>query len=347
MPATIDEALDILRDTGPEFGGGLSNHGPMAAEALFALGRPDAVIPWVERYKRRLQESPDARSPIPREAWKEALGDVRRVGDWIALFDRELTGAAWPEVLREWVPRLAPGLMAGATHGLIRTAHAVRSLAAGETAERRHELAGGLGYWAARYQELPGRPGAGNGRRLPAEALAEVERVNGPEYLPRGLIFQAVRGLDEQPSFAGAIDLVDTAGDLPDFISNLTETFAGVYLANPRDPIGFIHSVTAPSALRILAPYLSDADARLAARYAWQACAALYAWYGVLPPDPGSAPIGAEGGRDELADRAVASDDEHAIKFTEACLREHALNPQPVYLAAARDASERLRRAWS
>ena len=54
MTTTIDEALELLEETGPEFGGGLANHGPMAAEALFVLGRGEAVVPWVERYKRRL-----------------------------------------------------------------------------------------------------------------------------------------------------------------------------------------------------------------------------------------------------------------------------------------------------
>ena len=58
MPSTIDEALELLEDTGPEFGGGLANHGPMASEALIELGRADAVIPWVERYKSRLQDHP-------------------------------------------------------------------------------------------------------------------------------------------------------------------------------------------------------------------------------------------------------------------------------------------------
>ena len=344
VSATIDDALQILKDTGPEFGGGLSNHGPMAAEALLALGRADAVIPWVERYKRRLQDHPGARNPIATETWREALGDIGRVGDWVAYFVRELSEARWQQVLRAWVPRLAPGLMAGATHGLIRTGHAARSLAAGETAERRHELAEGLAYWAARYQELPGRPGAPKGLRLPAEALADVSLANGPDYLPRGLISQAVKGLDAQPSFSGVIDLVDTAGDISAFVSNLTETFAHVYLANPRDPIGFIHSVTAPSALRMLAPYLSDADARLAARYAWQACAALYAWYGVSPPALAPASSDVDGHREDLIDRAVASGDEHAIKFTEACLREHALNRQPAYVSAALDATRRLGR---
>jgi len=35
---------------------------------------------------------------------------------------------------------------------------------------------------------------------------------------------------------------------------------------------------------------------------------------------------------------AIANGDEHAIKFTEACLREHELTPSPAYLAAARHA---------
>jgi len=134
---------------------------------------------------------------------------------------------------------------------------------------------------------------------------AEVQRVNGPDYVPRGLIFQAVSGLEDQPSFAGVINLAGTAGDLSAFVSNLTETFARVYLANPRHPIGFVHSVTAPSALRMLAPYLAQSDVRLAARYAWQACAALYAWYGVDPPVAGPATIAIGGDREELVDRAV------------------------------------------
>ena len=48
MAATIDEALEILPRTGPDVVGGHSNHGPMVAEALFAQGPPDSVIPWEE-----------------------------------------------------------------------------------------------------------------------------------------------------------------------------------------------------------------------------------------------------------------------------------------------------------
>ncbi|MCI0444236.1 hypothetical protein L0152_13625, partial [bacterium] len=51
----MDEALEMLAATGPEYQGGLANHGPMASEALIAMGRPDAVVNWVERYKKSLQ----------------------------------------------------------------------------------------------------------------------------------------------------------------------------------------------------------------------------------------------------------------------------------------------------
>jgi Questin oxidase-like len=277
MPVTIDDALDILHRTGPDLVNGNSNHGPMVAEALCALGRPESVNPWLEGYKNRFQDRPQPHTPIAPEVWQEALGERGRSADWVDFFDRQLAEAPWQTVLQTWVPHLAAGLMAAATHGLIRTGHAVRSLVAGETPQRLHELAEGLGYWAACYQVLPGRPSGSHSKHSPREAVQYVGRIHGPGFDPRGAIVQQVKGLDEHPEFATTIDLVDTASDLSRYISELTETFAGIYLANPTGLIAFVHAVTAPSALRLLAPYLTDADARLAARYAWQACAGVYA----------------------------------------------------------------------
>ena len=68
MTTTIDEVLDILHRTGPEFGGGLANHGPMVAEAMLALGRPEAVLSWVERYKSRLLDRPAHSQPFSLDA---------------------------------------------------------------------------------------------------------------------------------------------------------------------------------------------------------------------------------------------------------------------------------------
>jgi hypothetical protein len=342
MSTTLDEALDILHRTGPDLVGGNSNHGPMVAEALCTLGRPDAVLPWIEKYKSRCQDRPQPHNLIAPEDWRESLGDRSRGADWVAFFDRELATAPWPEVLRAWVPHLAPGLWAAATHGLIRTGHAVRSLTATTTPQRLQELAEGLGYWAARYQELPGKPSGHHAGHSPSGALQHVKRLHGPDFDASGSIVQQIKGLDDRPEFTEVVDLVDTAGDLSWFISDLTETWAGVYLANPKGLIAFVHAVTAPSALRLLAPYLTEADAQRAARYAWQACAAIYAWYATSPLPSRSALTPPTEEPEALIDRAVAAGGAHTIKFTEACLREYAWYPAPVYLVAARDAADRV-----
>jgi hypothetical protein len=250
----IDEVLARYATTGPEFGPGLSNHGPMATEALVTLGRPEAIDTWTDWYLTRLTDHPQARNPIDDANWREALGDLSRAGDWIAYFDREVQQRPWRDLLETWVVRLAPGMLAGATHGILRTAHAVRTLATGETPPRLHEFAEGLGYWAARYQLLPGVIGDAGAMDV-AAAIGLVPQVPA-ERRRGGMIFDAVRAVADI-EFAPAINLValDPAHDV---VSEITRTFVRQYLANAgHASIGFIHTVTAPSALRILAPHLS------------------------------------------------------------------------------------------
>jgi hypothetical protein len=342
VSATIDEALELLEDTGPEFAGGLANHGPMAAEALVRLGRADAMVPWVERYRTRLQEHPSARDAIAANEWREALGQGDRVGDWIVFFQRELAESRWEDVLDTWVGRFAPGIIASATHGVIRTGHAARSLSQGVTPLRLHELAEGLGYWAARYMLLPGTPTGSSAALRPSEAVARIEMLPQEKRALRSTITKGLLGLYEFPEFAPAIDLVDPAGDGSAFLSDLTETFARVYLANHRLVIHFIHAVTGPSAVRLLAPHIRQETTELALRYAWQAAAALYSAAASAPPvaDVEADPVDWDG----IVDQAVGTGDEHAIKFAEACLREYELNPSAVFPAAAKDAASLLGR---
>ena len=341
MAITIDEVLDRLSFAGAELVNGNANHGPMAAEALFALGRDDAVLPWVDGYRGRLTHRPSRSIAIEPEDWRQYLGARERLGDWIGLFENELSERPWQEVVERWVPRLAPGLIAAATHGLIRTGHAVRSLAKEETAQRKGELAQGLGFWAARYHTLPGGPTPADAGLTTRDGLGRVERLHGPDFDGSGSIAEQIKGMEDHPEFAPAIGLVHTGGDLSGFISNLTETFAGLYLANHKYPIAFVHTVTAPSALRMLIPYLEEDDARLAARYAWQACAAIYSWYSTVPPEEYPVLAMPSESREELIDRAVKAGGAHSIKFTEACLREYSLNPNPIYLIAALDGTKR------
>jgi hypothetical protein len=344
--ATLDDALEAMSAYGPDLANGLTSHGPMAAEALCALGRPGAVLPWVERYRRGMLPRPTARARIVPERWRDALAHEDRFTDWSASFADELSEAPWRVVLDRWVHRLAPGICASATHGVIRVGHAVRGLGESESPRRVRELADALASWASTYQELPARTGATAGRMSPRDAITEVSVV--PPDLRRfsGTITSSLDALSEFPPFGPVIDLLDVDGDAQALVLELTDTFARVYLANTHDVLSaivFIHGVTSIAALGHILPHLTDVTRRAALRFAWQSSCALYAAFGSRPePDGRIVPPGED--IQELVDRAVAHGDEHAIKFTEACLHQHARNPSVAYLAAARHALDVLPR---
>src|SRR5262245_31096748 len=212
MKMVLDDALERLRHTGPEEADGAPNHGPMAAEALVALGYDDAVPQWVDSYRRQLGPMPETLLPVTTQTWRDALGSPHRVGDWVAFFRLQLSAAPWQAVLTAWWSRLIPGVMAHGTHGLIRTAHAVRALEAAETPLRVEELAAALGYWAAYYQALPGVPNL-TGTCAIDQALDQIPRL-GPDYDWRVPPPEFVRGLDTHPAFPRAADTNTAPGTI-------------------------------------------------------------------------------------------------------------------------------------
>src|SRR5713101_5844851 len=124
----LDAALDLLSGYGHSLPNGNFNHAPMVSEALCALGRPDAVMPWVERYRERLLPRAAAGDRIDRDEWRAALGQCDRFAAWSEFFAEELRENTWRDVLDRWLVPLAPGVSAAATHGAIRVGHAVRAL---------------------------------------------------------------------------------------------------------------------------------------------------------------------------------------------------------------------------
>jgi hypothetical protein len=341
MKGVLDDALERLRHTGPEAADGAPNHGPMAAEALVALGYDDDVPPWVDDYRRQLGPMPETLLPVTTQTWRDALGLHRHVGDWVVFFGLQLSAAPWPAVLNAWFPRLIPGVIAHGTHGLIRTAHAVRALEAAETPLRVEELAAALGYWAAYYQELPGVPHL-TGPWAIDQALEQIPRL-GRDYDWRVTPPEFVRLLDTHPDFPRAVDALAAPETIAKALGTLTEVGARLYLTQAsRYPLIFLHTVTGPVALRRLLPYLSPAMQHTAFAYVWQAVAAWTAAFGSPAPmavGPDDVPPAAAS---EIVAQSVATRDPHAIKFAEACLQEYRLNPRPVYLWAALDWPARL-----
>ncbi|WP_433797603.1 questin oxidase family protein [Actinoplanes sp. CA-252034] len=325
----LDEALDRLRDTGPERDGWLSNHAPMAVEALVHTGHGDRVHRWIDDYAGRLEQRPRGIARIHPDQWRDPLGDPVRTGDWLDLFDTELRADPWRQVLLRWWPRLLPGIAAGATHGVIRVGHAVRALQAAETPARVTELGQGLAYWAARWQPLAPAGAGPYPSADPRAALDAVPRIPDQRFGIRHRLAQ-LADLPRWPS-------------VPDAGAATTQArlFAVVAAAARRhgeyghgSPVMMVHAVTAPNAVRRVLPVLPESmwPASLAA--AWAATAAITAAYTpadarpLPPPRPGLTVV-------DLADRAAATGDPHAIKYADAVADVLAAAPDPVLLTAA------------
>jgi hypothetical protein len=335
----VDDALEILVRTGPEYAGGFSNHGPMVVDALAELGRPGDILPWVERYRGRLEEAPTSARPI--DDWRKALGDYSRLGDWTVFFRRAIADASWREVLSEWIVRLAPAAPAAAFHGLLRTAHAARSLGRLETPARTRELADALAYWTARYKPLPDTGGWRSDGRLPSEAIGSVPVLPAEERPSGGSFSDALEKVGYNAAIADLTSLIDSRVEGSRLVSDLAETFANVYVTRSTadSALALLHGITGTSAVRLLLPHADHRARAVLLRYAWQTAATLYAIYaGPESPSPEPAPVLS---RETLVDRALASGDEHAIKLVEVCLRENDLAPRAVFLTAALDGASR------
>lgn len=334
----LDEALKMMSDIAP-----LTNHGPMAAEALVSIGRSDQVIPFVESYRKRFSSAyPPKYKSVTNNNWKEALSDGKRITDWRDFFNGELAENDWKIVLEKWSERLAPGLSAAAAHGLIRTGHAARSLTVQENDVRKRELAEALSYWAAYYQVLPETKNAKTQKLRLSEALQKVPILPPERRVSRSIMVQ-LKSLDDFAEFGETIDSLDISGNAEKNLSLLTEAFAEIYVKNvsPRNDIALIHAVTGLASVRSLVPYLSKTITEKMLRYGWQTAAGIYSISGNETINELSEnKINIE----DLIEQAVTSKEEHAIKFTEACVREYKLNKNTIYLRAANDALGRLGR---
>lgn len=304
----LDEAYERLHVAGPELVGGLTNHGPMVVECLVQLGRGDRVHRWLDGYAGELAELPRGRSI---QRWQDALGDSHRLGDWLEHFARD--GQPWPDLLATWWPRLLPGMAAAATHGVIRTGHAVRALRQGESAPRRAELGQALAYWAALWQPVPALLPAG--RRTPAEALRAVPTLAAQE----GRAGERLARLADTPGWSGSVqDLHPVrapAALLDDIVDAALCAYAGRAAGNP---VMLVHAVTAPAAVALALPALPSALHRISVETAWTTTAALVASYATPTARPSRDPAGS---MDDAVEQAVQHGDAHVLKLTEAALR--------------------------
>ncbi len=337
MSDLLDEMYTRLRTTGPELDGWLSNHGPMAADALLRMGCGEEVETWVEGYAVRLREAPGARWPIEEGGWRDVLGDPSRLGDWCALFDRLLADEPWADVLVRWWPRLVDGAVASASHGLIRTGHAVRALREHTTPARLAELAHALGYWAARHQRLPSH-GAPCGTTSVGAALDAVPVLGGDGGIRSRL--DDLRLHPDWPATVSRLHPPTSAAEVPGAIDDLVDAALCRYGRWAHgNPVMLVHAATAPRAAGLVLPALPEALWPATFEAAWAVSAAIATAY--RPRDTGPGLSRSERAVDTagtLADRALGTGDEHAIKLAEVAIEAHRRGNRDALAVGARAA---------
>ncbi|MFF2074767.1 questin oxidase family protein [Kitasatospora sp. NPDC058162] len=309
---TLDEALERLHHSGPERLGRLTNHAPMAVEALTARGQAHAVHRWLDLYAGKLEDFPSRVEPVTADNWASALGDPRRAADWIDHFERQLAERPWRDVLGQWWPRLLPGLYGGSTHPVIRVGHAVRTLLSGEATEPRlAELAHGLGYWAARHRPLAA-PASLPGADSAAAALDAV-----PPIAVRDGGFPArLDRVEALPTWAAEVTDPDEARRrLTELVRAATHRYA---THGHGEETMLVHAATAPNAVLRTLPALPPALWPAGLRAAWTASAAVTAMYAPDAPVRYSPPGTLT--PEEVFERALAHGDEHVIKLTDTAL---------------------------
>lgn len=346
----FDEALQRLHDYGPERDGWLSNHGPMAVEALVRNGHAATVHRWLDYYRDKLEDLPRGTDPITEDGWQHALGDPRRIGDWTAYFVRQTADRPWREVLVEWWPRLLPGIAAGATHPVIRVGHAVRTLLdddhdhAHGNDPRTAELAHGLAYWAARSLPTPGVAAPG-GTAGPGRALDGIPLIADQD----GGFRDGLAQLTATPGWTAATAALRPAAtpeESGDVLAELVRAATHRYATHGHfSPIMLVHAATAPNAVLRTLPALPPGLWAPSLNAAWAASAAVTALYSPATPASASelpkAPTGSVAdAAQEVFARAAEHGDEHVVKFADTALDVAATTGSTGALVAAVRACE-------
>jgi hypothetical protein len=363
----LDEAYERFHETGPEFSGGLSNHGPMAVEAMARHGHAQDVHAWIDWYQDRLEERPRGLTPVTRDDWQEALGDRTRLADWRTFLLRESEERPWRELLVEWWPRLLPGIIAGATHGVIRVGHSVRALLAEEAAlvasgsgestvtdgPRVAEFAHAIAYWAARWTPLEADASRRSGLITPVEALADVPSVAEQSVSISHRISQ-LSGTAGWSAALGSLRTPETPQRAAELLADVANAAVLDYLTHGHaNPIMLVHASTAPTAVLRTLPALPESLWIPSLDAAWLATATVTAAYRNTEAEPEQvaaavAETGTGTGTEKAQaaiDRAVRHRDEHAVKFADSAFDAYERTGDAKMLAAATRATMMIKKS--
>ena len=308
----LDDALARQAGFGPEYGAAGSSHVPMVLEALDRLGRRDVMAGYVDAWLPKLRVLSTEREP-ELAAFPELLREMRgRVHDDGP--DGALVAA---------LPRVRAGLVGAAYHGLLRVAHAVRSVHRVDTPARREELAAGLAYAITRVAPKLAAPVAVADGAVFSDELAAVDASPVATRGRKGLITpDLLARINEGDFLEVACARVHVSSDLHEALRDLRRAANRLYVASdvaPGASFVLLHGVTAVDAVVSLVPHVGAQAMDLVRDMATSLVALRVAYVSRVEPsrvtelEPGPPHA-------SRVAAAVATNDDHAIKLAAACV---------------------------
>lgn len=309
----LDIALERLHLCAFETADGIANCGPMAASALEQLGHAALTSGLMDVYVPRFHVLGEGTCLRDHE-WTLARGKIERAEDWLATFAPMLEAMPWPRVLADALRFFVADSSAPpvSPDAWLRLSFAVDALEREEAPIRKRELAFALAFAAAKSPE--------------AVCSGDEPDKDNP-------------WVEQTRSASGDVAAIeDLLGEV---------CLAGVqhYLANKADRASHTQRVEVPSAFRILLPHLpDDAASELLVAMLSSMGRAVAAQENTQTSDK-ETDFEVERCAESVTEiryRAACSVHEHAILMAQACLREDAIQPSPVFRRAAADAALRL-----
>ncbi len=299
----------------PEYGPhGFTDHLPMAVTALRQLGADEARVDvFATQYQKKLKSAADKSAAASDAEIAGLMGDHGAYAAAKGFFQNALANEGTADVLARYLPELSDAVSTAAFHGVIRTAY-------GLIAELDQEIAAGLAYWWAHAKKIefvaPLNAQDGTPEELMQDIAEAFRHYGGEVDLNQSTISAQMNAILRHRKLAAVLGRASVASVGMD---KLTELALRLYFTKPD--FTSLHCVTGAHAVRVIGENVGNHAGDLAKGY-WNGLCAAFAAMGapsLLALDK-AAPKPPVWGM--IAAAAIASDDDHDIKFAYTCREE-------------------------
>ncbi len=233
----------------PAFGGGLSNHLPMAQVALYKLlDDSEAVTILSDHYVVAAGLEPIKENDYVVDNIGRHLGDPNYYGAYLEYFTNKSKTMPIEDLVKEALSILEKGLVGGAFHTIIKLAYGIES-------NNKDEIIRALAYFASEYLAVPKAETSISLTQLEGHFDKVIKNLYFKTFQPEeGLFTTRLVSIFSEPEFETLDVKVD--GN-PDHIYEAMLKYAVEEYLHTGDFLE-LHTITSLHAIDVLKPYFND-----------------------------------------------------------------------------------------